>query len=48
LKEPVRKVFGLHNNVINEAQYQDLSNFVDIMVAKLFEGIEMNFAFTIS
>jgi hypothetical protein len=41
LKAPVQKIFGLHQNVIDDAQYQDLSNFVDILVAKLFEGIEI-------
>jgi hypothetical protein len=47
LREPLQSIFGLHQNVVKEIKYGEVSSFVDILVAKLFEGIQIDFDFSI-
>jgi hypothetical protein len=47
LKDPVQKIFGLHDHVIKEASYGQIFSFVDIIVSKLFEGLPIPYEFSI-
>lgn len=35
----MKNIFNFHDDVIKKAKFFDIGSFVDILVAKLFEGI---------
>lgn len=47
LKTPLQKIFQFKDQVINKAKFYDVTSFIDILVAKFFEGIVIKYDFTI-
>ena len=46
VRSPIGKAFNLHENVVKASKITDVRSFVDVLIAKQFEGLPMNYEFT--